>query len=47
MHIGRQYTLVEFLYWSRYDSYWILGGAVVPTVAQPIVWFRRPDLSDP
>jgi ion channel-forming bestrophin family protein len=39
MHIGRQYTLVEFLYWSRYDSYWILAGAVVPTAAYQMLGF--------
>lgn len=45
MHIGRQYTLVEFLYWSRYDSYWILGGAAVPTAAYQLLgysWLAMP-----
>ncbi len=39
MHIGRQYTLLEFLVWSRYDSYWLIAGAAVPTMAYTLLGF--------
>ncbi len=32
MHSGRQYTLKEFLLWTRRDLYWIFGLSLVPTL---------------
>lgn len=32
MHIGRQYTIPEFLVWMRRDTYWVLTVTCVPTV---------------
>lgn len=32
MHVGRRYTLIEFLYWTRRDIYTITAIAAVPTV---------------
>ncbi len=32
MHIGRQYTLKEFMIWSRRDSYWLIVIGALPTM---------------
>lgn len=32
MHSGRQYTLKEFLLWTRRDLYWIFGLSLIPTL---------------
>lgn len=32
MHAGRQYTLKEFLIWTRRDIYWIFGLTLIPTL---------------
>lgn len=32
MHAGSKYTLKEFLLWTRWDSFWLLVIATVPTV---------------
>lgn len=32
MHSGRQYTILEFLYWTRRKIYVLIILAVVPTV---------------
>lgn len=44
MHAGKQYTLKEFLFWTRRDSYWLLGIATIPTVAYAagLTWIAVP-----
>ncbi|BAH40375.1 MAG TPA: multidrug transporter [Gemmatimonas aurantiaca] len=45
MHIGRQYTLIEFVHWTRYDSFWLLVGAATPTLLYAVLgwtWLTLP-----
>lgn len=45
MHAGRQYSLKEFLIWTRRDSYWLLAIATLPTalfMALGWKWFALP-----
>ncbi|MBL0940337.1 MAG: multidrug transporter [Gemmatimonadaceae bacterium] len=39
MHVGRQYTLREFVVWSRFDSYRLLAVVAVPTLAYVFLGF--------
>lgn len=45
MHIGRRYTVREFLVWTRRDSYWLLAIASVPTALYAVAgwtWLAVP-----
>ncbi len=39
MHAGRQYSLVEFLLWTRRDTYAFVVGSTVPTVLYGVFHF--------
>lgn len=40
MHVGRHYTLKEFLLWTRRDIYWIVGLSSIPTVLYQIAGWK-------
>lgn len=40
MHAGRQYSLKEFLLWTRRDIFWILIWAIIPTVLFEVLDWR-------
>lgn len=45
MHTGRQYTLKEFLLWTRRDIYWIVGLSAIPVILYQLVgwtWLAIP-----
>lgn len=37
MHAGRQYSLYEFLLWTRRDIYWIFIWAIIPTILYEVL----------
>lgn len=45
MHVGRRYTLMEFLYWTRRDIYLMTAIAAVPTILYQLLnwhWLALP-----